>query len=365
MKSAALAIALTLIAAAAFAQRPGGGGGGAAGRAGGAAGGAAAVGGSATAPAGSGRQRAAAPGNGPVFTPGAGVVLPGVAAPPTAITPQGTAVAPGVTATPGVVPSGASSTATTPFQPGIGQPLTPVQPARPMTAGPQLGAGLGSQPGGFPTQAGPQNSTSAAGLSGSGTVTGSAATTIAPGGIGPATSATTNATSSPASASAGARATRPPVASPILIDAPAESASASIASANTAAIPDSAIGVVIAGMMLSDVVDLDRERSCITLRSLDGTTASYRVASGDPHRTVAVGDQVVIEMVRPLVASGPEAPSASPRMAGPSGTLHADEAATGPTAPSEGSNTSTIISPLHRPEARLSTTGERCARSRY
>jgi hypothetical protein len=153
------------------------------------------------------------------------------------------------------------------------------------------------------------------------------------------------------------------VASPILIDAPVAPASAAIASAHTAAIPDNAIGVVIEGMMLSSVVDLDRERSCITLRSLDGTTASYRVASGHPHRTVALGDQVVIEMVRPLVVSAPEAPSASPRMAGPSGTLHADAAATGPTAPSERSNMSTIISPLHRPAARLSTTGERCARS--
>jgi hypothetical protein len=113
-------------------------------------------------------------------------------------------------------------------------------------------------------------------------------------------------------------------------------------------------------MMLSDVVDVDRERSCITLRSPDGTMANYRFTSANTDRMVAVGDQVVIEVLRPLLASTPDAPSASPRMSGPSRT--ADTAAASSPAAHQRSSATTVISPLHQPGAVISTTGQRCGR---
>jgi hypothetical protein len=230
-----------------------------------------------------------------------------------------------------------------------------------MTVGPQLGAGIGSQPGGFATQGG-QNTAPAPGLPAPGSTTGGTLSTIAPGvGFGASTSGTTNAPSPAVSPSTAVQATPPRTASPIVIDAPAAPATAAVSGADAAGISDGALGVVIEGMMLSDVVDVDRERSCITLRSPDGTIASYRFTSAKTDRVVAVGDQVVIEVRRPLLASTPEAPSASPHMSGPSRA--ADTAAASNTAAHQHSSASMVISPLHQPGAVISTTRERCGRS--
>ena len=231
-----------------------------------------------------------------------------------------------------------------------------------MTTGPQLGAGIGSQPGGFATQ-GAQSTAPSPATPASGSSTGGASTTIAPGGFGSSTSATTDARSSAPSPSAQIQAPPPQTASPILIDVPAAPATASapVSGANATGISDGAFGVVVEGMMLSDVVDVDRERSCITLRSPDGTRASYRFTSASADRMVAVGDQVVIEMVRPLLASASDAPSASPRMSGRN--RDAETAAATGAAANHRSKVSTIISPLHHPGGAISTTGERCERS--
>jgi hypothetical protein len=136
-----------------------------------------------------------------------------------------------------------------------------------------------------------------------------------------------------------------------------------VSGADAAGISDGALGVIIEGMMLSDVVDVDRERSCITLRSPDGTRASYRFTRPNTDRMVAVGDQVVVEMVRPLLSSTSETPSASPRMTGRSGASRPDTDAASGAATNPRSSVSTLISPLHQPGAAISTTGERCGRS--
>jgi hypothetical protein len=164
------------------------------------------------------------------------------------------------------------------------------------------------------------------------------------------------------SPSAADQANLPPTATPILIDVPAAAATAPVSAANAAGISDGALGAVIEGMMLSDVIDVDRERSCITLRSPDGTMARYQFTSADTDRMAAVGDQVVIEMVRPLLASpSSDAPSASPRMSGRS--RDADTAAARVATVNHRSSVRMIISPLHRPGSAISTTGERCGRS--
>ena len=153
------------------------------------------------------------------------------------------------------------------------------------------------------------------------------------------------------------------MAVPILIDAPAAPAAAPGSGANAAGISSGALGVVIEGMILSDVVDVDRESSCITLRSPDGTRVSYRFTGPNTDRMVAVGDQVVVEIVRPLLASAPESPSASPRMSGRSRVSRPDTAAASGAATNPRSSVITVISPLHQPGAVISTTGERCGHS--
>ena len=121
---------------------------------------------------------------------------------------------------------------------------------------------------------------------------------------------------------------------------------APVASALTGAMPQDAVGVVVESMMLADVIDVDAERGCVTVRALNGDRASYRIDNPADGK-VAVGDAVVIEVARPLLAAAGDAPSASPRMseprtavrAGPSSTLASTQTqkrtaistATGPT----------------------------------
>jgi hypothetical protein len=91
---------------------------------------------------------------------------------------------------------------------------------------------------------------------------------------------------------------------------------APVASALTEVMPPDAVGVVVESMTLADVVGVDTDRGCITVRALNGDGASYRIAN-PADRKIAVGDAVVIEVARPLFASTSEVPSASPRMAEP------------------------------------------------
>lgn len=87
--------------------------------------------------------------------------------------------------------------------------------------------------------------------------------------------------------------------------------------------PAGAIGVIVESMMPAEVIALDTDRSCITVRALDGNTRSYRIARG-ADGALAVGEQVVLEVQRPLFASAADAPSASPRMTDPTGQARPD-----------------------------------------
>lgn len=296
-------VSLALTASIASAQgNPGGGGaGGGVGTGGGGA-----VGGRGAISGGVGQPTVLAPGG--VSSPAPGVVGPGVpGSAPTAIQPQPGIGQPLTTTPPGAgTPSpGAPATG------GVGQPLMTQPPQQP-GAGTQLGAGIGSQPGGFGSQPGPQPGTSGVAQQPGGTAGGSPF---------PLTGVAPLPPGAPAPPGPVAPAT-PPVSPPspgaLMIPAPTTSTTAPVASATTTAMPPDAVGVAVEGMMLAEVIGVDTERGCITVRALDGDTASYRIdRAGDRDTSVAVGEPVVIEVARPLFASASDAPSASPRMTEP------------------------------------------------
>jgi hypothetical protein len=180
-----------------------------------------------------------------------------------------------------------------PTSTGVGQPLTTPSAEQPV-AGTQIGVGTTGGAGGF------GGATQPAGAVGGVPST----STLPPGAAQPSTTppGTIGAVQAPPQ--------------PVLIPAPTSSTTAPVASAMTAATPPDAVGVVVESMMLADVVGVDTERGCMTVRALNGDRASYRIENpADPK--VAVGDDVVIEAARPLFASTGDAPSASPRMVEP------------------------------------------------
>ena len=371
MKLAVFAIGFALMTTTAFAQGRGGGGGAAGGAAG------------TARPAGAG-QPSVAPGSGPVITPG-GLVQPGVATSPGTImpggtmvapgvgpvitpggilqptvsipsvagTPGGTVVAPGVTVAPGVVVPGFSATTNTvdTLRPGVGQPLSPVSPSTMM--GTQLGAGGSSQTRPFSAEPGGQNTPGT--LPQPEPVTGGGSATTAPTGFGAATSGPTAASPSAANASTTPGTAQMPSAPAVLIPAPSIAPSGAT---GPDMIPAGALGVVVESMMLANVVDVDRERSCITLKTADRTVASYRVT---PHgRNVEVGDQLVIKMQRPLFAPAGDTPSASPPMSERDAVTRTRRLAMNTDAATSQSATRTVISPICNAATVISSGAERC-----
>jgi hypothetical protein len=113
--------------------------------------------------------------------------------------------------------------------------------------------------------------------------------------------------------------------------------------------------------MIADVVDLDGRHSCMTVRAADGDVMTYRVSMSDTEGKVTVGDEVVIELVRPLFASAPAAVSASPRIVDRDRPVSAGARATGgATSVSPPGGAITVISRLHSPAAVISSSAERC-----
>lgn len=273
MKSVVGAIGLAFLASIAFAQG-GTGGGGTGGGGVGAPGGAAAGGGQPglTGPAAGGSAVPASPVRGQVFAPG-GTVAP---------------IAPGIV-TPGVSPSP---------QPGVDQPNTTQPPGAipPPTSGTPSGTGVGNQGG-----------------------PGVGSPVLPPGSVPVPPGVPTSA----AAPSAATVAVQPPPPGPLVIAAPPTSETAPVGGATTRRMPADAIGVIVESMMPAEVMALDTDRSCVTVRALDGDTASYRIAPG-ADGALAVGEQVVLEVQRPLFASAADVPSASPRMTDSKGQARPD-----------------------------------------
>jgi hypothetical protein len=150
----------------------------------------------------------------------------------------------------------------------------------------------------------------------------------------------------------------------VLIPAPSSNTSntAARSRADSDELPPGALGVLIESMMLANVIDVDSEHSCMTLRSPDGSMRDYRMTAGNSEEIVAVGDQVVIEVLRPLFASAGDVASASPAMADgnrlPSMRAGKANASAASERSSAGSNT--IISPVSKPAAVISRSAERC-----
>jgi hypothetical protein len=259
-----------------------------------------------------------------------------------------------VTVAPGVVVPGFSATTNTPdtLRPGVGQPLSPVSPST-MT-GTQLGAGGSSQTRPFSAEPGAQNTPGT--LPQSAPVTGGGSTTTAPMGFGAATSGPTAASPSAANASTNPGTAQMPSAPAVLIPAPSTAPSADATAPDM--IPAGALGVVVEGMMLANVVAVDRERGCITLKTADRTVASYRVTP--PGRNVEVGDQLVIKMQRPLFAPAGDTPSASPPMSERDAVTRTRRLAMNTDAATSQSSTRTVISLIGNAATALSSDAERC-----
>jgi hypothetical protein len=290
-------LSLALATSLASAQGTGGGGGGAGG---GTAGGSGASGGTGVG------------GPGAVTRGAIGTVQPGVVPP---VTPG--AVAPGrltpLAVPPGAVIQGAPSpgTAVQP-QTGVGQPTTATSQPGDVTQ-PQIGAAGGSQPtvpNGAPDGGGAAGDAAqtADGAGGGGQFPSTIPSTVSPT-VPPGASPTPTTQSGSTGAVPASRA-------PLLITAPPSARTAPVTSAMTATIPPDAVGVVVESMMLADVTDVDTARGCVTVRTLSGESASYRIENPADAK-VAVGDTAVIEVARPLFASAGDAPSASPTMVEP------------------------------------------------
>lgn len=287
MKSVVGAIGLAFVASVAFAQggtgSGGTGGGGTGGGGVGAPSGAAAGGGQPglTGPAAGGSAVPAPPVGGRVFAPG-GTIAP---------------IAPGIV-TPGVSsPSPAPLTAVRP-QPGVGQPNTTQPPGAipPPTSGTPSGTGVGNQGG-----------------------PGVGSPVLPPGSVPVPPGVPTSA----AAPSAATVAVQPPPPGPLVIAAPPIPETAPVGGATTRRMPADAIGVIVESMMPAEVMALDTDRSCVTVRALGGDTASYRITPG-ADGAFAVGEQVVLEVQRPLFASAADVPSASPRMTDSKGQARPD-----------------------------------------
>ena len=280
MKSVVGAISLAFVASVAFAQGGTGGGG--------------------TGGGGVGAPGGAAPGGGQLG-PAAGVGA--VPAPPAG----GRVLAPGGTvapSAPGLVTPGGSSPLPPPptsvrTQAGLDQPNATTQlpgAIPPPTSDALIGTGVGNQGG-----------------------PGFAAPVVPPGSVpvppGVSISATT-----PGGATV---AVQPPSPGALVIAAPPTSETAPFGGATRRPMPEDAIGVIVESMMPAEVIALTTDRSCVTVRALDGDTASYRIARG-ADEPLAVGERVVIEVQRPLFASAADAPSASPRMTDANGPARPD-----------------------------------------
>jgi len=99
----------------------------------------------------------------------------------------------------------------------------------------------------------------------------------------------------------------------------------------------------------------------MTLRAPDGDLVSYRVPTSETASKMAVGDEVVIEEMRPLLAAATAAPSASPGMAdGDRLVRPTARAAGGTTRERATSGTMTTISRAHEPSAVIASHAERC-----
>jgi hypothetical protein len=260
MKSVVGAIGLAFVASVAFAQGGTGGGG---------------VGGGGTGGGGVRAPGGAVPGGG---QPG----LTGPAAPGT----------PTVSS-----PSRAPLTVVRP-QPEVDQPNTMQPPGaiQPPTSDAPIGPGAGNQGG-----------------------SGIGAPVLPPGSVPVPPGAPTSA----AAPGAATVAVQPPSPGALVIAAPPTSETAAGGGAPTRPMPADAIGVIVESMMPAEVIALDTDRSCVTVRALDGDTRSYRIARG-ADGVLAVGEQVVLEVQRPLFASAADAPSASPRMTEPNGQARPD-----------------------------------------
>lgn len=300
MKSAPIAIALSLIATVASAKGGGGGGG---------AGGRAAV--------------SAATGAGAIVVPGT-VTQPAIVTAPGVATPQGTVVGNTIVVPPAIVVPGLapSPTVTTPAvtpQPAVIQPLMIAPPSPLPSTGTQLGAGIGNQVGGFGSQPTTPNVPPGAMSPFTGPLSGStvaspglAGVVVAPVPmgipiVGPAAPGTSPA--APAAVSA-------PPPSPLVIAAPSTPITAD-STARARTLPPDAVGVVVEHMTIADVIGVDRDTGCITARAPNGDRASYRIATrAADNTTVTTGDRIVVEVQRRLVALDETggAPSVSPRL---------------------------------------------------
>ena len=234
-------------------------------------------------------------GTGGGSTGGGGVGAPGGAAPGGG--------QPGLTGPAAPGPPAASSPLRAPLtvvrpQPGVDQPDT-VQPPgaiRPPTSDTPIGTGVGNQGG-----------------------PGIGAPVLPPGSV-PVPPGVSTSAAAPGAATV---AVQPPSPGAVVTAAPPTAETAAGGGATTRPMPADAIGVIVESMMPAEVIALDTDRSCVTVRALDGDTRSYRIARG-ADGALAVGDQVVLEVQRPLFASAADAPSASPRMTDPTGQARPD-----------------------------------------